>query len=47
MSADDEHAFLYVETDIPPDMTISAWRRTRTVARPPRRRFTRALHLAR
>jgi hypothetical protein len=38
MSTHESHTFLYVETDVPADMTLSAWRghKERAAARPRR-----------
>ncbi|HEX2103096.1 MAG TPA: hypothetical protein VHF51_05560 [Solirubrobacteraceae bacterium] len=40
MSTHGSHTFMYVESDVPADMTLSAWRgeKERAAARP-RRRF--------
>ena len=40
--ADFASAFAYEHTDVPPDVTLSAWRRPRP-RRPPRRRLLRAV----
>jgi hypothetical protein len=38
MSTHESHTFMYIETDVPADMTLSAWRgqKERAAARPRR-----------
>jgi hypothetical protein len=46
MSSDSAHTFMYVDCDVPPDMTLDTWRRRRTEPAGSRRRMWRALHRA-
>jgi hypothetical protein len=42
-AAQPSDSFMYVETDVPPGMTLSAWRGEKVRARAPRSRTLRAL----
>jgi hypothetical protein len=46
MSSDSAHTFMYVDCDVPPEMTLDTWRRRRTEPAGARRRMWGALHRA-